>query len=91
MPKFLLTALAAATLFANFCNQAGAITPAAFVALNAGTDQIARFTLVGVVCGMNGCAPVHITRVQRPLRPANAFVPLVVPTVNTPRGVILKK
>lgn len=64
-------------------NDARAMPLSTPLALGAADGSASMRTRVAIVCGMNGCAPIHVLRVRRPPR---SFVtnaaPLVFPSPN---------
>jgi hypothetical protein len=94
MLKTLLAALAAATILsgATLGTRAVAMPLAAPSTLGAADASSTMPTRVAIICGMNGCAPVHVARVRRP---PPSFVtgaaPLVFPSPNSPQNSAAKK
>jgi hypothetical protein len=87
MSKILLSALTAAVLSSALLGLRAAAMPLAAPALGIVNARAAFLQRVTNVCGMNGCAPVHVLRVRRP---PPGFVtraaPLVFPATNPPQS-----
>jgi hypothetical protein len=87
MSKSLLAALAATAIFlgAPLAARAASTTLAAPSMLRAAGAPAHLVLPIAILCGMNGCAPVHVARVRRPPRNFTSLAaPLVVPTANAP-------
>jgi hypothetical protein len=92
MHQTLLRAFVASTILlcGAFGSRAGAMTPAAPSALGVAAAH-SVVTPAAVVCGVGGCVPVQTKRLQRPLRRANMWAPLVVPLANAPQTTSAQK
>lgn len=84
MSKTLLAALTAATVLSG-ATLGTRVAAMPFAAPSAsGADM--GMTRVAIICGMNGCAPVHVVRVRRPPRSfVTGAAPLVFPSPNSPQ------
>jgi hypothetical protein len=83
VPKALLAALAAAAMLAGATpfSDASAIMLVAPSLPGAGTVP----TRIAVICGMGGCAPIHVSRVHHPPRGfVKKAAPLVFPRPSSP-------
>lgn len=86
MRKIMLIALAAAVLSGGpFASQATAMNAALPPLRAAATASALPIERVRSVCGISGCAPVFVKRIQKPPRTFTArAVPLVVPGAPAP-------
>jgi hypothetical protein len=87
MQKALLAAVSAAALLSvGLCTRASAMPIGTPAALGVAASNAGLLEKVVNVCGINGCAPIHVKRIQKP--PAG-FVkraaPLVFPLPSAPQ------
>jgi hypothetical protein len=94
MRKFLLAATAVAVLItAGFAaDRAQARPPASLASPGAATGVAPRIERVAVICGTGGCEPIHVRRVQPPLRRFGVkTLPPYVPPAPAPQPSLLSR